>query len=127
MNPIIILHAGLANGTILLFAGIGEIFAERSGILNLGVEGMMLLGHSRKCPTGVTGPTVRGRQGERFADRSINHEHRGRNCYKCKQRYDQLLRHCCMSFQNFLLPVRDGRVVYGLISVEHFSSVKCCF
>lgn len=44
MNPIIILHAGLATGTILLFAGIGEIFAEKAGILNLGVEGMMLLG-----------------------------------------------------------------------------------
>ncbi|MFQ5399170.1 MAG: ABC transporter permease [Anaerolineae bacterium] len=44
MNPIIILHAGLATGTILLFAGIGEVFAERAGILNLGVEGMMLLG-----------------------------------------------------------------------------------
>jgi simple sugar transport system permease protein len=44
MNPIIILHAGLATGTILLFAGIGEIFAERAGILNLGVEGMMLMG-----------------------------------------------------------------------------------
>ncbi len=44
MNLIIILHAGLATGTILLFASIGEIFAERAGILNLGVEGMMLLG-----------------------------------------------------------------------------------
>lgn len=44
MDPIIILHSGLATGTILLFAGIGEIFAERAGILNLGVEGMMLLG-----------------------------------------------------------------------------------
>lgn len=44
MNFEIILHAGLATGTILLFAAIGEIFAERSGILNLGVEGMMLLG-----------------------------------------------------------------------------------
>lgn len=44
MNPIIILHAGLATGTILLFAGIGEIFAERAGVLNLGVEGMMLVG-----------------------------------------------------------------------------------
>jgi simple sugar transport system permease protein len=44
MNLEIILHAGLATGTILLFAGIGEIFAERAGILNLGVEGMMLLG-----------------------------------------------------------------------------------
>ncbi len=44
MNPIIILHAGLATGTILLFAAIGEIFAERAGVLNLGVEGMMLIG-----------------------------------------------------------------------------------
>ena len=44
MNLEIILHTGLATGTVLLFATIGEIFAERSGILNLGVEGMMLLG-----------------------------------------------------------------------------------
>jgi len=44
MNIEIILHAGLATGTILLFAAIGEIFAERAGILNLGVEGMMLIG-----------------------------------------------------------------------------------
>jgi ABC-type uncharacterized transport system permease subunit len=40
----IILHAGIATGTILLFASIGEILAERSGVMNLGVEGMMLLG-----------------------------------------------------------------------------------
>jgi len=39
-----ILAAGVATGTILLFAAIGEIFAERSGVLNLGVEGMMLFG-----------------------------------------------------------------------------------
>jgi simple sugar transport system permease protein len=44
MNFVIILHSGLAAGTVLLFAAIGEIFAERSGILNLGVEGMMLMG-----------------------------------------------------------------------------------
>lgn len=44
MDPIIILQAGVASGTVLLFATIGEIMAERSGVLNLGVEGMMLIG-----------------------------------------------------------------------------------
>jgi simple sugar transport system permease protein len=36
--------AGIAAGTVLLFAAIGEILAERAGVLNLGVEGMMLMG-----------------------------------------------------------------------------------
>ena len=44
MDFIIILQAGVATGTVLLFATIGEIFSERAGVLNLGVEGMMLIG-----------------------------------------------------------------------------------
>ena len=39
----LIAHA-LQYGTPLLFAALGELLAERSGVLNLGVEGMMLVG-----------------------------------------------------------------------------------
>jgi len=38
------LRRALAYGTPLLLGTVGEIYAERSGILNLGVEGMMILG-----------------------------------------------------------------------------------
>jgi general nucleoside transport system permease protein len=34
----------LAAGTPLVFAGLGELVVEKSGVLNLGVEGMMLVG-----------------------------------------------------------------------------------
>jgi ABC-type uncharacterized transport system permease subunit len=35
---------GIYFGTPLLFAALGELLAERSGVLNLGIEGMMLMG-----------------------------------------------------------------------------------
>lgn len=44
MDLIITLQAGVATGTVLLFATIGELLTERAGVLNLGVEGMMLIG-----------------------------------------------------------------------------------
>jgi len=40
----IILQMTFRAGTALLLATLGEIYAERSGILNLGVEGMMSMG-----------------------------------------------------------------------------------
>ena len=39
-----ILFGSLISGTPLLFATLGEIMAERSGVMNLGIEGMMLVG-----------------------------------------------------------------------------------
>ncbi len=38
------LSRALAFGTPLLWGALGEIYAERSGVINLGVEGMMILG-----------------------------------------------------------------------------------
>ena len=56
MDILIVLQAGVATGTILLFATIGEIIVERSGVMNLGLEGMMLLG-------AMTGYTVSASSG----------------------------------------------------------------
>lgn len=53
MDLIIILQAGIASGTVLLFATMGELFTERSGVLNLGVEGMMLIGAMTAFNTAV--------------------------------------------------------------------------
>ncbi len=43
-TTVAILVSILGAGTPLVFAALGELIAERSGVLNLGVEGMMLVG-----------------------------------------------------------------------------------
>jgi general nucleoside transport system permease protein len=54
MDFSLILAAGIATGTVLLFASVGEIFSERAGVLNLGVEGMMLIGAVAGFSTAVS-------------------------------------------------------------------------
>ena len=41
---VVVIASGVTYGTPLLYAALGELLAERSGVLNLGVEGMMLVG-----------------------------------------------------------------------------------
>lgn len=44
INPILLVAALIAASTPILLAGIGELVVERAGVLNLGVEGMMITG-----------------------------------------------------------------------------------
>ena len=57
---LVLARPGSPTGTILLFAAIGEIFAERAGVLNLGVEGMMLMGAVAGFSTSPSRPATRG-------------------------------------------------------------------
>src|ERR671931_2351255 len=41
---VVVLASAVIYGTPLLYSALGELLAERSGVLNLGVEGMMLVG-----------------------------------------------------------------------------------
>ncbi len=56
-----IAHSGIRLATPYLYAAIGETFSQRSGVLNLGVEGMMLMGaFSGFYAVFVTGSLVLG-------------------------------------------------------------------
>jgi len=41
---VVVLASAVTYGTPLLYAALGELLTERSGVLNLGVEGMMVIG-----------------------------------------------------------------------------------
>jgi general nucleoside transport system permease protein len=49
-----ILTSTVAAATPLIYAGLGELVVERSGVLNLGVEGMMLVGALAGFAVGAT-------------------------------------------------------------------------
>ena len=44
INPVLFIAGFLVAATPLIFAAVGELVAEKSGVLNLGVEGMMITG-----------------------------------------------------------------------------------
>ena len=44
INPVILLASLMVASTPILLAALGEMVTEKSGVLNLGVEGMMITG-----------------------------------------------------------------------------------
>ncbi len=44
INPVILIAGLMASAVPILLAALGEAVVERAGVLNLGVEGMMVVG-----------------------------------------------------------------------------------
>ena len=44
INPVLLIASLMVAATPLMLAAIGELVVERAGVLNLGVEGMMIVG-----------------------------------------------------------------------------------
>lgn len=61
ISVVTILDATVKVSTVLILAGLGELISERSGVLNLGIEGIMLVGAlSGFASTVVTGSPAIG-------------------------------------------------------------------
>lgn len=68
--PFIVIMLGAS--TPLIFAAIGELVTEKSGVLNLGVEGMMLVGAVAAFAVSIsTGSTMLGLLAAMGARRSV--------------------------------------------------------
>ena len=50
-----IIHSILVASTPLVFAGLGALIQERAGVLNLGIEGLMIVGALAGVATAVAG------------------------------------------------------------------------
>ena len=44
INPVVLIATLMVAATPILLAAIGELVVEKAGVLNLGVEGMMIVG-----------------------------------------------------------------------------------
>ena len=72
-----LLAAAVTAGTAIFYAALGEIVTEKSGILNLGVEGMMLAG----AVAGFPGGQKQHQVGDLF-DRAVALERQaGKQCF----------------------------------------------
>lgn len=61
INPVLLVASIMVSATPILFAAIGEMVVEKSGVLNLGVEGMMITGAVVGFAVGVsTGSPLAG-------------------------------------------------------------------
>ncbi|HHI70630.1 MAG TPA: ABC transporter permease, partial [Rhodobacteraceae bacterium] len=44
INPVLLIASLMVAATPIMLAAIGELVVEKAGVLNLGVEGMMIIG-----------------------------------------------------------------------------------
>jgi ABC-type uncharacterized transport system permease subunit len=76
MNPALIagvITSSIMSGTSLLYATLGELIGERAGIVNLGIEGIMLMGAaSGFAATALTGSAYLGVVAAAFAGTAVN-------------------------------------------------------